>query len=68
VVLVAEPMHRRDGADLVRAALATPARRLVPPGPGLDGRSLHQLIADEGVTVAAASPALWQRLLAHAER
>jgi len=68
VVLVAEPMHRRDGADLVRAALAGTARRLVLPGPWLDGRSLHHLIAAEGVTVAAAPPALWQRLLAHAER
>lgn len=67
-VLVAEPMHRRDGAELVRAALATPARRLVLPGPWLDGRSLHRMIAGEGVTVAAASPPLWQRLLAHAER
>jgi len=68
VVLVAEPMHRRDGADLVRAAFAAPARRLALPGPWLDGRSLHQLVAAEGVTVAAAPPALWQRLLAHAER
>jgi fatty-acyl-CoA synthase len=68
VVLVAEPMHNHPGADLVRAALAAPAGRLVLPGPWLDGRSLHQLLVDEGVTVAAASPALWQRLLAHAER
>jgi fatty-acyl-CoA synthase len=52
----------------VRATLAGPARRLVLPGPWLDGRSLHQVIAGEGVTAAAAPPVLWQRLLAHAER
>ncbi len=68
VILVAGPMHRRDGAALVRAALATPVRRLVLPGPWLDGRSLVELIAGEGVTVAAATPALWHRLRAHAER
>lgn len=68
VVLIAEPLHRPGGARLVRAALAAPVRRLVLPGPWLDGRSLHRLIAGEGVTVAAAAPALWQRLLAHAER
>ena len=38
------------------------------PGPWLDGRSLHQMIVGEGVTVAAAAPVLWQRLLAHVER
>jgi fatty-acyl-CoA synthase len=68
VLLLAEPLHRRDGADLLRVALATPVRRLVLPGPWLDGGSLHQMIVGEGVSVAAAPPALWQRLLAHAER
>jgi fatty-acyl-CoA synthase len=68
VVLAGAPMFDRDGSDLVRAALAEPVRRLVLPGPWLDGRSLHEMIAGEGVTVAAASPKLWQRLLAHAER
>jgi fatty-acyl-CoA synthase len=68
VVLLAEPLHRREGADLLHAALATPVRRLVLPGPWLDGRSLHRMIAGDGVSVAAAPPALWQRLLAHGER
>lgn len=68
VVLAAAPMFEREGCDLVRATLAGPARQLVLPGPWLDGRSLHQMVAGERVTVAAAPPVLWQRLLAHAER
>jgi fatty-acyl-CoA synthase len=68
VLLLVEPLHRREGADLLRVALATPVRRLVLPGPWLDGRSLDQMIVGERVSVTAAPPALWQRLFAHVER
>ncbi|WP_310461805.1 AMP-binding protein [Sphaerotilus sp.] len=43
------------------------AARLVLPGPFLDGRSLHGLIAHEGVTAAIGPASAWQALLAHVE-
>ncbi|MDO9291063.1 MAG: AMP-binding protein, partial [Hydrogenophaga sp.] len=39
--------------------------KLVFPGPGLDGKSLHELFESEGVTVSAGVPTVWQGLLAH---
>ena len=41
--------------------------KLVFPGPWLDGRSVHELMESEGVTLAAAVPAIWQGLLSHVE-
>jgi fatty-acyl-CoA synthase len=41
--------------------------KLVFPGPWLDGKSLHDLIEAEGVTVSAGVPTVWQGLLAHVE-
>jgi fatty-acyl-CoA synthase len=67
VVLAAIPMFHADGRELVSAAWADGAG-LVLPGPWLDGRSLHELIESEGVTVAAAGRLVWRGLLAHAER
>jgi 3-(methylthio)propionyl---CoA ligase len=37
------------------------------PGPGLDGKSLHELVESEGVTLSAGVPTVWQGLLAHVE-
>jgi fatty-acyl-CoA synthase len=42
--------------------------KLVFPGPGLDGRSLYELMESEKVTVSAGVPTVWQGLLAHAEQ
>jgi fatty-acyl-CoA synthase len=42
--------------------------KLVFPGPGLDGKSLHELIEAEKVTFAAGVPTVWQGLLAHLEQ
>ena len=44
---------------------ATPmtGAKLVMPGPGLDGRSLTELMCDEGVTSAAGVPTVWTGLL-----
>ena len=67
IVLSAIPMFHADGWGLACAAWAAGAT-LVFPGPWLDGRSLHELIEGEGVTVAAARPLVWQGLLAHVER
>jgi fatty-acyl-CoA synthase len=42
--------------------------KLVLPGPGLDGKSLYELMESEGVTVSAGVPTIWQALLAHVEQ
>ncbi len=39
--------------------------KLVLPGPALDGPSIHALMEQEGVTVAAGVPTVWQMLLSH---
>ena len=67
IVLSAIPMSHVDGWGLTRAAWAAGAA-LVFAGPWLDGRSLHDLVEGEGVTVVAAGPQVWQGLLAHLER
>jgi fatty-acyl-CoA synthase len=41
--------------------------KLVLPGPGLDGKSLHELFEAERVTVSAGVPTVWQGLLAYVE-
>jgi fatty-acyl-CoA synthase len=58
VLLLVQPMA---------SAAWDPAARLVLPGPFLDGRSLHELIEHEGVTVAIGPASVWQALLAHVE-
>ncbi len=42
--------------------------RLVLPGPWLDGPDLWTLMRDEGVTIAAGVPTVWQRVIAEMER
>jgi len=42
--------------------------KLVLPGPGLDGKSLYELMESERVTVSAGVPTIWQLLLAHMEQ
>ena len=39
--------------------------KLVLPGPHLDGKSVHDLMEDEGVTMSAGVPTVWLMLLAH---
>ncbi|OWY37705.1 long-chain fatty acid--CoA ligase [Xenophilus sp. AP218F] len=41
--------------------------KLVLPGQKMDGASLHQLIAEEGVTVTAGVPTVWMLLLQHCQ-
>lgn len=39
--------------------------KLVYPGPHLDGKSLYELMEDEGVTLASGVPTIWQGLLGY---
>ncbi|KAF1019403.1 MAG: 3-methylmercaptopropionyl-CoA ligase [Paracidovorax wautersii] len=58
------PMFHVNAWGLPYAAPLVGAK-LVLPGPGLDGKSLYELIEAEGVTFAAGVPTIWQMLLAH---
>ncbi|MFT4190367.1 MAG: 3-(methylthio)propionyl-CoA ligase [Comamonas sp.] len=64
VVLPVVPMFHVNAWGLPYAALLTGAT-LVFPGPGLDGKSLYELIESERVTFAAGVPTIWQVLLGH---
>jgi fatty-acyl-CoA synthase len=39
--------------------------KLVFPGPGMDGKSVYEMIENEGVTYAAGVPTVWQMLLTY---
>jgi acyl-CoA synthetase (AMP-forming)/AMP-acid ligase II len=41
--------------------------KMVLPGPGLDGKSLHELFENEQVTVSAGVPTVWQGLLMYTD-
>jgi acyl-CoA synthetase (AMP-forming)/AMP-acid ligase II len=41
--------------------------KLVMPGPGLDGKSVYELLRDEKVTMALGVPTVWLMLLQHVE-
>ena len=41
--------------------------KLVMPGPGLDGKSVYELLRDEKVTLALGVPTVWLMLLQHVE-
>jgi acyl-CoA synthetase (AMP-forming)/AMP-acid ligase II len=64
VVLPVVPMFHVNAWGLPYSACMVGAR-LVLPGPGLDGASLHELFESEGVTLSAGVPTVWQGLLAH---
>jgi fatty-acyl-CoA synthase len=59
-------MFHVNAWGLPYAACMTGAK-LVFPGPGLDGKSLHDLFESEGVTVSAGVPTVWQGLLTYVE-
>ncbi len=58
------PMFHVNAWGLPYAAAATGCK-LVMPGPGLDGKSLHELFEAEGVTISAGVPTVWLGLLNH---
>jgi len=65
-ILPVVPMFHVNAWGLPYAACMVGAK-LVFPGPFLDGKSLHELFENEGVTVSAGVPTVWQGLLAHVE-
>ncbi len=66
VVLPVVPMFHVNAWGLPYAACMTGAK-LVFPGPGLDGKSLHELFESEKVTLSAGVPTVWQGLLTYVE-
>jgi fatty-acyl-CoA synthase len=66
VILPVVPMFHVNAWGLPYIACMVGAK-LVFPGPALDGKSLHDLIEDEQVTLSAGVPTVWQGLLAHVD-
>jgi len=66
VILPVVPMFHVNAWGLPYVACMVGAK-LVFPGPGLDGKSLHELFESERVTVSAGVPTVWQGLLAYVE-
>ena len=65
-ILPVVPMFHVNAWGLPYAACMTGAK-LVFPGPGLDGKSLHELFETEEVTLSAGVPTVWQGLLTYVE-
>src|SRR3546814_19719547 len=61
-VLLVVPMYHANAWGVVYSAPAVGAK-LVLPGQRMDGESIYNLIAQEGVTYSAAVPTVWQMLL-----
>ncbi|MCX4148340.1 MULTISPECIES: 3-(methylthio)propionyl-CoA ligase [Paraburkholderia] len=66
VILPVVPMFHVNAWGLPYIACMVGAK-LVFPGPALDGKSLHELIEGEQVTLSAGVPTVWQGLLAHVD-
>jgi acyl-CoA synthetase (AMP-forming)/AMP-acid ligase II len=63
-ILPVVPMFHVNAWGIPYSAALTGAK-LVFPGSGMDGKSIYELIEDEGVTYAAGVPTVWQMLLTH---
>ena len=61
-ILPVVPMFHVNAWGLPYAS-AMAGAKLVFPGPGLDGKSVYELMEHEGVTFAAGVPTVWQMLL-----
>jgi fatty-acyl-CoA synthase len=66
-ILPVVPMFHVNAWGLPYAAPMVGAK-LVMPGAQLDGKSLHELLEGERVTVSAGVPTVWQGLLAYVEQ
>jgi 3-(methylthio)propionyl---CoA ligase len=65
-ILPVVPMFHVNAWGLPYAACMM-GSKLVFPGPGLDGKSLHDLFETERVTMSAGVPTVWQGLLGYVE-
>ena len=63
-VMPAVPMFHVNAWGIPYAAPMVGCK-LVLPGAGMDGASLHDMISSEGVTISAGVPTLWLGLLQH---
>ncbi len=63
-ILPVVPMFHVNAWGIPYSAALTGAK-LVFPGPGMDGKSVYELIEAEQVTYAAGVPTVWQMLLGH---
>jgi fatty-acyl-CoA synthase len=63
-ILPVVPMFHVNAWGIPYSAALTGAK-LVFPGPGLDGKSVYELIESEHVTYAAGVPTVWQMMLGH---
>ena len=63
-ILPVVPMFHVNAWGIPYSAAMVGAK-LVFPGPALDGKSVYELIENEGVTFAAGVPTVWQMLLTH---
>jgi fatty-acyl-CoA synthase len=64
VVLPVVPMFHVNAWSLPYSCAMVGAK-MVFPGPHLDGKSLHELFEDEGVTMSAGVPTVWLGLLGY---
>jgi fatty-acyl-CoA synthase len=63
-ILPVVPMFHVNAWGIPYSAALTGCK-LVFPGPGMDGKSVYDLIETEQVTYAAGVPTVWQMLLSH---
>jgi fatty-acyl-CoA synthase len=63
-ILPVVPMFHVNAWGIPYSAALTGAK-LVLPGPGMDGKSVYEMIENEGVTYAAGVPTVWQMLLTY---
>ncbi len=63
-ILPVVPMFHVNAWGIPYSAALTGAK-LVFPGPGMDGKSVYDLIENEKVTYAAGVPTVWQMMLSH---
>ena len=65
-LLLVVPMFHVNAWGMPYAGAMSGAK-LVMPGPGLDGKSVYELLRDEQVTMALGVPTVWLMLLQHVE-